>query len=139
MTHQSITLPSGDVVPPDTLVAFCNPRFNRNIKTLPGADEFIPDRWIHSSTNLDANITGKPARNILLTSTGTDDLAFGYGLHACPGRFFASAELKLILAHLIVKYDFKLEDSMDGKRPDNKYMDFMIMPPSCKLLIRRRA
>lgn len=39
------------------------------------------------------------------TSTGTDDINFGHGIWACPGRFFASAQLKVILAELLRRYD----------------------------------
>ncbi|KAK7045463.1 hypothetical protein VNI00_007716 [Paramarasmius palmivorus] len=35
---------------------------------------------------------------------------FGYGKHACPGRFFAVNELKSMLAHCLLNYDFKFED-----------------------------
>lgn len=35
----------------------------------------------------------------------------GHGTHACPGRFLAGNELKIALAHLLLKYDWKLDDS----------------------------
>lgn len=31
-------------------------------------------------------------------------------MHSCPGRFFASNELKIALMHLLIKYDWKLPD-----------------------------
>lgn len=43
-------------------------------------------------------------------SHANNDLT-GYGKHACPGRFFTSSELKIALAHMILKYDWKLDDS----------------------------
>lgn len=43
-----------------------------------------------------------------LVTTSPDHLAFGHGLHACPGRFFASNEVKVALCHLLLKYDWKL-------------------------------
>ncbi|KAF7305651.1 Cytochrome P450 [Mycena chlorophos] len=36
-------------------------------------------------------------------------LSFGLGRHACPGRFFAVNELKLMLAYILEHYDVKLE------------------------------
>ncbi|KAJ7049341.1 cytochrome P450 [Mycena amicta] len=36
-------------------------------------------------------------------------LSFGLGRHACPGRFFAVNELKLMLAYILENYDVKLE------------------------------
>ncbi|KAK0721806.1 putative cytochrome P450 monooxygenase [Lasiosphaeria miniovina] len=41
-------------------------------------------------------------------STGPDHLAFGHGRHACPGRFFAVNEAKIALAHLLLKFDWRL-------------------------------
>jgi len=40
-------------------------------------------------------------------TTGDDYLPFGHGKHACPGRFFASNEIKILLAHMLLQYDFK--------------------------------
>jgi cytochrome P450 len=43
-----------------------------------------------------------------LVTTSPDHLGFGHGQHACPGRFFASNEAKIILIHLLLKYDWRL-------------------------------
>lgn len=34
---------------------------------------------------------------------------WGYGMHACFGRFFASHLVKIILAHVILNYDMALK------------------------------
>ncbi len=47
------------------------------------------------------------ARNQFVT-TNEQNLAFGYGRHACPGRFFATNEIKMIVAKMILDYDIKL-------------------------------
>lgn len=44
-----------------------------------------------------------------LVTTGTDNLGFGHGQHACPGRFFASNEIKIVLCYLLIQYDWRLE------------------------------
>lgn len=36
--------------------------------------------------------------------------SFGYGTHACPGRFYASNQMKLLIAQLIVHYDWELPE-----------------------------
>ncbi|CAA9964882.1 CypX Cytochrome P450 [Pyrenophora teres f. maculata] len=43
-----------------------------------------------------------------LVGTTAENLAFGYGVHACPGRFFAANENKLILCHLLLKHAWEL-------------------------------
>jgi cytochrome P450 len=35
---------------------------------------------------------------------------FRGGRHVCPGRFFASTELKICLAHILFKYDVRLKE-----------------------------
>ncbi|KAF2767243.1 cytochrome P450 [Teratosphaeria nubilosa] len=48
-----------------------------------------------------------------IATTRPEHLAFGHGKHACPGRFFASDEMKIVLTHLLLKYDFDLVDPKD--------------------------
>ncbi|KAK2006286.1 ent-kaurene oxidase [Colletotrichum eremochloae] len=43
-----------------------------------------------------------------LVSTSTHQLGFGHGSHACPGRFFAANEVKILLCHLLLKYEWKV-------------------------------
>ncbi|KAH7009754.1 cytochrome P450 [Ilyonectria destructans] len=50
---------------------------------------------------------GADAANQLVT-TSTSHMGLGHGMHSCPGRFFASDEAKVVLCHLLMKYDFKL-------------------------------
>ncbi|KAH8589065.1 cytochrome P450 monooxygenase-like protein [Bisporella sp. PMI_857] len=53
---------------------------------------------------------GEPGNEIKaqFVSTSPEHLSFGHGHHACPGRFFASNEVKVALCHLLLKYDWKL-------------------------------
>lgn len=44
-----------------------------------------------------------------MVATSADFLAWGHGKHACPGRFFAAVELKMILGCLIMNYDMSFE------------------------------
>ncbi|OAX85266.1 hypothetical protein ACJ72_00354 [Emergomyces africanus] len=39
------------------------------------------------------------------TATSVNNLVFGHGRHACPGRFLADAELKMLLVCLLMNYD----------------------------------
>lgn len=40
-------------------------------------------------------------------STGKSDLAWGYGRHACPGRFLADIEIKLVLTEFLMRFEVK--------------------------------
>ncbi|KAI1470017.1 ent-kaurene oxidase [Daldinia caldariorum] len=72
------------------------------------------------------------------TSIGDTAMNFGLGKHACPGRFFAGCEIKMVLAYLLLRYDIKLRDG-DGRPPPNMFM--MTKGPSmtAEVLFRRRS
>lgn len=40
-------------------------------------------------------------------TTSPDNMGFGHGEHACPGRFFASNEIKILFCFLLIRYDFR--------------------------------
>jgi cytochrome P450 monooxygenase-2 len=76
------------------------------------------------------------ANKAQLVSTSPEHLAFGHGMHACPGRFFAANEIKLALCHLLLKYDWKLAPGTSVKPMCRGLM--MSVNPESKLLFRRR-
>lgn len=70
-------------------------------------------------------------------TTGPDYLIFNHGKHACPGRFFAICEIKMILIELLAKYDFRLEDGKPGPELMRLGMETRLDTKAC-LEIRRR-
>lgn len=44
------------------------------------------------------------------TTSDPQNFAFGTGAHTCPGRFFAIHEVKLLVANIVSRYEFKLRD-----------------------------
>ncbi|KAI2820521.1 hypothetical protein CBS115989_3651 [Aspergillus niger] len=52
-----------------------------------------------------------------LVMTSAEHYGFGHGVRACPGRFFATNEIKILLAHIILKYDIRFPDGQS--RPAN--------------------
>ncbi|KAH9827353.1 Cytochrome-P450 [Teratosphaeria destructans] len=70
-----------------------------------------------------------------VVSTSTQYLAFGHGRHACPGRFFAVAEMKTILALMILRYDMKL---IPGTAPQVRYFGTAPIPETkLPILVKR--
>jgi cytochrome P450 len=65
------------------------------------------------------------SRNPVLVSYTPDFLAFGYGRSACPGRFFAAEELKLLLAYIVLNYDIKPLE----RRPKALWIGDAVIPP----------
>ncbi|KAJ3514885.1 hypothetical protein NLJ89_g2106 [Agrocybe chaxingu] len=73
-----------------------------------------------------------------MVSLSPDYIVFGMGRHACPGRFFAVNEIKVMLAHVLLTYDVKLPNN--GPRPENVWMFANCSPnPTAEVLFRKRA
>ncbi|KAI0002413.1 cytochrome P450 [Russula compacta] len=72
----------------------------------------------------------------LAGTTSTAHMPFGHGRRACPGRFFAITEIKLVLAHIVVTYDLKLEE---GKQiPPQLCIASSLIPRNVDALFRKR-
>jgi len=73
-----------------------------------------------------------------MISTSVEHLAFGHKRHACPGRFFAAAELKAMLAHMLINYDFRAEK--EGVRPSDDVFGIVVLPNRrAKIWYRKRG
>lgn len=72
-----------------------------------------------------------------LTTTRPEQIAFGHGKHACPGRFLAANEVKIALCHLLLKYEWKLSPSTTvPKAISNGIM--LDSDPTVKIMVRSR-
>jgi cytochrome P450 len=71
-----------------------------------------------------------------LVCSSPEHMGFGFGNHACPGRFFASNEIKIFLCHMLLKYDFKLAEGSDPS--PQRYGFAWNANPQAKISIRRR-
>ncbi|KAL8882447.1 MAG: hypothetical protein Q9198_000561 [Flavoplaca austrocitrina] len=59
-------------------------------------------------------------------TTDVNNLHFGHGKYSCPGRFFAANEIKMILAHMLLMYDFRFPPGQG--RPKNMTAHEYIFP-----------
>lgn len=72
------------------------------------------------------------------TTTSVEYTGFGHGRHACPGRFFASAELRLMLAWAVMNYDFEFAGP-EAPRPRNWWFSVQRVPDmKATIRVRRR-
>ncbi|EFQ36394.1 cytochrome P450 [Colletotrichum graminicola] len=132
-----VTTPSGVHIPQGYQVGI--PAYSIHFDTDiygPDAETFKPFRFY--DRRKDARGTGdnlKGARQAWAT-TSADYLSFGAGLNSCPGRFFASGMLKVLMANILLKYEFEFKD----KRPENLWFGTNHIPPlKEKIRIRRRS
>ncbi|KIM22626.1 hypothetical protein M408DRAFT_282051 [Serendipita vermifera MAFF 305830] len=101
--------------------------------------------------NEDGEKTAPTKSKKTMYTTSRTYLPFGHGKHACPGRFFASMEVKLILAHLIYEYEMKWPKDVyegpnahggeeGGYRPPDLWFAGSLSPNrDAKIMFRRRA
>lgn len=59
-------------------------------------------------------------------TTGVDNINFGHGVWACPGRHFASSQMKVVMAYLLRHYDIRLEDG--EKKSRQQHFGLAIVP-----------
>ncbi|KAJ0354917.1 hypothetical protein KNSL1_001203 [Colletotrichum chrysophilum] len=71
-------------------------------------------------------------------SSTKENMAFGFGRHACPGRFFAATEIKMLLARLLLEYDIRMPDGVQH-RYENIVRGDMIEPDHTKTMLVRKA
>ncbi|KAI7537669.1 hypothetical protein KC317_g18033 [Hortaea werneckii] len=70
-------------------------------------------------------------------TTSAQHMGFGHGQHACPGRFFASNEIKIALAHLLLKYDWRADPT--DETSEMQFEGNVMTDPKVKVQLRRRA
>ncbi|KFA76890.1 hypothetical protein S40288_09302 [Stachybotrys chartarum IBT 40288] len=128
---QPITLHDGTVLQPGTHIAFPLHQISNDEDLWENPSQFDGFRF-QKLRDLPGNES-----KYQFTTTGATNLAFGYGVHACPGRFFAANEIKMILIHLIENFDFKFKG--DIGRPGSLWTPGGFYPdPSVRVLLKRR-
>lgn len=131
LATKDVLLSDGMFIPKNTTVLFpadamWDPDFYEN------PQEFDPYRYMRmrESPNRQAQTAAQ------LVSPSPNHLGWGFGQHACPGRFFAANELKIALCQLLLKYDFKLDQE---RLPEvRRHGTSRTADPVAKLVIRRR-
>ena len=150
-----VTLADGTVIPKGTLVSAAPYAVHHDDTVYPNANAFDPFRFARLREQ-----DGQSTQHQLFTTTPVW-MGFGHGRDAwsvlfdltpysfldapfidayravSPGRFFATSELRAILAHIIMNYDLKLEGG--GTRPKNFFFSVgMVPPPNGRVLFKRR-
>ena len=140
MAKDGATTSDGTYLPYGTHVAIHSYGIHRLDGYYENAQKYDPFRFSrpHESFTSSGGGSGSDLlkeRNMASVATSPVHLSFGHGRHACPGRFFAIFEVKLMLAHLILNYDIK----PIPKRPSNTWIhDLQIVNTTAKLSVRKK-
>jgi cytochrome P450 len=128
-TDKDVTLSDGTRVPRNTLLALAINR-HWDEEFYPEPEKFDGYRFLQ--------MRSKPGNENVaqFVSTSANHLGFGHGEHACPGRFFASNEVKIIMCHILLKYDWEL---IEGKHPKRMAYGWVLAADhSAPIRVRRR-
>jgi ent-kaurene oxidase len=131
--HKPITLSNGVVLQPGTQLLMPAGLISLDSDIWESAEEFRGFRF-HELRQARKD----DAFKYQFATTGPRTMHFGHGKQSCPGRFFASHEIKAILAHVLTEYDIKLVDETKG-RPKNREFGAQIAPDeTAKVAFRKR-
>ncbi|KAK6197790.1 hypothetical protein LQW54_010562 [Pestalotiopsis sp. IQ-011] len=106
-----ITLSNGIQLPAGSTIESPHGPVTRDDGYYPDADKFDAHRFVDlRAARVPDPIQYKSREQYQFVSVTKENMSFGFGAHACPGRFFAANEIKLILSRIILQYDMRLPE-----------------------------
>ncbi|KAJ5289891.1 uncharacterized protein N7443_010144, partial [Penicillium atrosanguineum] len=123
-------------------------KLSNGIVLKPGTHVGVPTGWIQRSSSsyehpeaFDgfrfAKRAGVGASNTRLVDLSPDYLVFGMGVHACPGRWMASALMKLVFAHILLHFDV-LPGSVGPLTGSLSFEEFYVPNFGLKIRLRQK-
>lgn len=111
---------------------------NHDPTIYPHPHTFDPYRFLNLRHSGDEATRNANKNKYHFAFVSDESINFGAGTHACPGRFFASHELKLVLTYLLLRYEMRFPE---GKgRPANVAHDFNTPPDvTAEVLLKKRC
>lgn len=138
IAKEGITTPSGVHLPFGNYCAVPNLSVLSDANIYPEPETFKPWRFAEIRRDIDTGDRPKDhlaSARLTFPATSNDYLTWGNGRQACPGRFFATTELKLMLAYILLNYDFE----MLMKRPVGTWVGIIRTPAmNAKIRVRRK-
>ncbi|THU95307.1 cytochrome P450, partial [Dendrothele bispora CBS 962.96] len=132
--ENGITLPDGTWVPKGAIVGVSMDGIHFDEQFYDRVNEFDPFRFSRPREEL-VSLGEKPRANEDLVNTSAHWLPFSHGIHACPGRFFAANNIKIILAHLLLNYEVQ---PFESRPPNMSIGDISVVPVKATMRIRKR-
>lgn len=151
-TRNGLTTPhSNTYLPEGSTVAIPSIAIHQDTSNYADAAEYKAFRFaeqreqIPAETTITGNGKDSPAGSsttstgrtspVALATTSMKITSFGHGRLACPGRFFASDEMKLLSAYIILNYSFDILK----ERPKRVWAGpFGIPPMTANIRVKRR-
>lgn len=96
-------------------------------------DAFRFSRDFESTESMEKSVFGREAASLTVPSESF--LAWGYGKHACTGRWYAAQTLKQALAYIIMNYDVKV---LGTPREKKALLNVVIPHTDVQIQLRRK-
>ncbi|KAL1618717.1 hypothetical protein SLS54_007153 [Diplodia seriata] len=131
MSKQPVTLSDGTVIPKNALIM---------VSTDKAMDPAVfPDPHVFNGRRF-LEMRERPGQQNRwqFATTSPEHLGFGHGAHACPGRFFAANEIKVLLIFMLIKYDWTLPDGRTEVPALRRWAHEKFVDLDERVLVRRR-
>lgn len=135
MAKEGVTFPCGVHVAKDRIICSAAYGIHQDANKFPQPETFQPWRF-YSEKATDTSENSLAAPRKAYSTASKEFLGWGLGKTACPGRFFASNEIKCMVAYTLLNYDIKPLDA----RPGNTWLGNNRIPPTdATLWVKRRV
>ncbi|KAI1439032.1 cytochrome P450 monooxygenase [Xylaria sp. CBS 124048] len=114
--HDGLTLPKG------SRIAFAIGAIQKDERFVENPETFNGYRFVAGAQaqeeGPESTADGAVNRAQSAATVTPTNLVFGYGKHACPGRFYAIRKIKIIFCKIAFRYDFKWTKVPKGRPQD---------------------
>ncbi|KAK8007934.1 hypothetical protein PG989_001924 [Apiospora arundinis] len=129
---EDFTMKDGLQIPKGALLGWVSIHNQIDPKITPRPEQFDPMRSYRkrqaSAVEASKHQAGQPS---------LENLSFGFGSQACPGRNIAVSVLKMVVSRLLADYEFKFGEHQ--AKPSNIHLlEFIIPDPKAKLMMRKK-
>lgn len=127
----------GTVLPHNTLVLAAADAIAFDPAFYPDPDRFDGLRFYKLRQQADGSDKAVNKVRNQFVATSKTQVQFGLGRHACPGRWFASHVIKLVVASVLLEYDLKFR--ADEEKLNTFLFQTTNMPnPKTRILVKKK-
>ena len=130
---EDYSLSDGFVIPANTTIGLPTQAISMDPTLYPNPNQFDAFRF-STLREINPDKAGKAQ----YVASNPESMSFGFGRHACPGRFFAANEIKAIMVYLLMNYDMRF---LPGQaRPRSLQFETQYLPShDAGVLFKRRG
>ncbi|KAK4153783.1 hypothetical protein C8A00DRAFT_15017 [Chaetomidium leptoderma] len=139
MVNKPFRLSNGQVIPAGVVIEVPAAAISHDPEVFQNPDKFDPWRFSRLREQARAAGEAEAAAQNQFVSVNPNVMTFGFGRHACPGRFFAANEIKMIVANFVLAYDMSLPEGVTERYPNLAFGVSFVPDPRKEILLKRIA